>query len=171
VADIIKEIDTELTIQEVKNDKRQPKAKKATNADSNEADKNRNNVRKEIIIEENTESKNIEEAETDTESYNGREKDKMKPDLDPIDDEDYEFLDKQYNAIYEDMVSHVKFKKSNNQYKEAASWRYVRDNLAKSIGDREDADKIVKYFCRRCGKKARSNIKDSLELIAKTLIA
>jgi len=129
VADIIKEIDTELTIQEVKNDKRQPKAKKATNADSNEAD------------------------------------------LDPIDDEDYEFLDKQYNAIYEDMVSHVKFKKSNNQYKEAASWRYVRDNLAKSIGDREDADKIVKYFCRRCGKKARSNIKDSLELIAKTLIA
>jgi len=57
VADIIKEIDTELTIQEVKNDKRQPKAKKATNADSNEAD------------------------------------------LDPIDDEDYEFLDKQYNAV------------------------------------------------------------------------
>jgi len=183
MTDMLKELDDDIVIRETKTEKKIPRTKKGTNADSNEGTKtkNCNTTKKDIILDDKSEDFKIEDAETETESKDFTEKDKEKdkekekgkgkPEIDIIDDDEFDILDRQYGFMYEDLINFVKTKKANGQYKESGAWRYIRDNLLKTINEREDADKIVNYFCKKCGKKAKTNIKDTLEVIARSLVA
>lgn len=143
----------ELITENKKKNKKKVNDKKEK-SEKNEKDVDEGNKDTEVISKPNA------KIDSDDDTKN-EEVDEIK---DKVDD------DSKYESIYNDLIDLIKNKKEVGKYKDPASWRYVRDYLNKITEKNNDGEAVIRYFCKKIGKKLSNDKNNNLEDLAKALL-